>query len=75
MEWKISRNFTFDKGTCSANCQTRSKSGRNKVGFYMKITKISDVLKGTDVLEGTINGEGEDECIFLAPHSPRYVKV
>ena len=24
----------------------------------MKITKISDVLKGTDVLEGTINGGG-----------------
>ena len=59
MEWKISRNFTFDKETCSANCQTRSIiSGRNKVGLYMKITKISDVLKGTDVLEGTINGGG-----------------
>ena len=36
----------------------------------MKITKISDVLKGADVLEGTNNGGGEDEWIFLAPHSP-----
>ena len=36
----------------------------------MKITKISDGLKETDVLEGTINGEGEDEWIFLSPHSP-----
>ena len=50
MEWKISRNFTFDKETCSG--------GRNKVGLYMKITKTSHVLKGTDVLEGTINGKG-----------------
>ena len=28
-----------------------------------EITKISDVLKGTDVFEGTINGAGEDEWI------------
>ena len=38
----------------------------------MKITKISDALKGTDVLEGTIikRGRQEDEWIFLAPRSP-----
>ena len=40
----------------------------------MKITKISNVLKEADVLEETINGggggEGEDEWIFLVPHSP-----
>ena len=33
-------------------------SGRNELGIYMKITKISDVSKGTDVLEGTIRWEG-----------------
>ena len=38
----------------------------------MKITKTSDVLKGTDVLEGTINRE--DEWIILAPRSPWCLK-
>ena len=41
----------------------------------MIITKTSDVLKGTDVLEGTINwagGEGGGGCewIVLTPRSP-----
>ena len=35
----------------------------------MKITKISDVLKGTDVLEGTINGGGGGRVDLLAPRS------
>ena len=30
----------------------------------MKITKISDILKGTDVLEGTINGGGGGRVDF-----------
>ena len=40
----------------------------------MIITKTSDVLKGTDVLEGTINwaggGGGGCEWIVLTPRSP-----
>ena len=34
----------------------------------MSLFKISDVLKGADVLEGTFNRE--DECIVLARRSP-----
>ena len=33
----------------------------------MKITKISDVLKGTDVLEGTINGGGGGRVDLSCP--------
>ena len=36
----------------------------------MKITKISDVLKGQMFWKERLMGEGEDEWIFLAPHSP-----
>ena len=35
----------------------------------MKITKISDVSKGTDVLEGTINGGGGGRVDLSAPDS------
>ena len=45
------------------------QSGRNKLGFYMKITKISDVLKEQIFWKERLTWEGEDEWIFLAPHS------
>ena len=43
-------------------------SGSNELGLHLIITKISDVLKEADVLEGSINRG--DEWIVLPPRSP-----
>ena len=46
------------------------QSGRFEFGLYVMMTSIFDVLKGTDVLEGMINGRGGEGVVVLVPRSP-----
>ena len=46
------------------------QSGRIEFGLYVMITSIFDVLKVTDVLEGTINWRGGEGVVVLVPRSP-----
>ena len=46
------------------------QSGRIEFGLCVMITSFFDVLKGTDVLEGTINGRGGEGLVVLVRSSP-----
>ena len=46
------------------------QSGRIEFGLCVMITSIFDVFKGTDALEGTINGRGGEGLVVLVTRSP-----
>ena len=46
------------------------QSGGTKFDLCVMVSSISDVLKGTDVLEGMINGRGGEGVVVLVPRLP-----